>query len=191
MGQSNAVTHFTMEDMKTRVIEAARQEFFRLIPDEVLDQMVSKEIESFFKTDDWVRVDKIKEEIPNPNYNPNLYSNSYENRKTLEREFNALSVRMSPFKQLVWKSINEMLLSRTIEILDKHSKDENTKLGDWIMNEFDRMLKEGMSAQLTTMILTNVIDQTKGVMAMNTTSFRDTLRQTLVNNGIHPHPIIS
>ena len=178
---------FDAEAMKKRVVELTRAAFFQAIPDDVLLSMVAEQVQAFFKEDSWVRVGTVKMSEKNPHYDSTRPSSNWgANNPHREVEHLAITRAMSPFRQLVWTELNELVCARTQEVLDKLSSDVNTDLGKLVSEELDASVKTIASGKIHTMAALFMSKILTDTINLAHTQTRAELVNALKMNGIVP-----
>lgn len=115
---------------KDIVRERILSTFMDLIPKEEIDRLVEKEIKDFFETEVLLTVNPTKVEIKNPQFEPTKRV-GYGNEPTLTRECLAFGSQMTPFRQLVWSTLHQVLQPRLVEILTDDTSQVKKDLDTW------------------------------------------------------------
>jgi hypothetical protein len=133
-------------EFAVKVRNAISQSIFGLIPDDQLLELVNKEIKAFFETEDYVVLTSI--DNPKAPKNPSYYDKT---PKTLD----AFSFKMTPFRQLCWVTIFDLLKDKVTKIVLEDFEDKNKDLNLW----FETICKDSVSE-------TNTINFNKLSVAM-------------------------
>lgn len=115
-----------------RVKQTISQALFGLIPDEQLLTMINAEIKAFFEVEDYIVLTSI--DNPKAPKNPSYYDKT---PKTLD----AFSFKMTPFRQLCWVTIFDLLKDKVTKTVLQDFEDKNKDLNLW----FETICKDSVS----------------------------------------------
>ena len=85
------------ENLREKVMAATLD----LIPKEVLDNYISREITAFFENEELLTVKETEVVMDNPRWDQSKYT-GYGNEREIKLKAIAFGSRMTPFRQLVW-----------------------------------------------------------------------------------------
>ena len=102
-----------------------------LIPQEVLDGYISKEIKAFFETEQLLTVKETEVVIDNPNFDSNRGS-GYGNERKHRVAALAFGSQMTPFRQLVWTALYTDLRPKIAAMLVDEESTVRKELREWL-----------------------------------------------------------
>ena len=102
-----------------------------LIPKEVLDGYISREITAFFESEELLTVKETEVVMDNPNFNPAKHS-GYGNEREIKLKALAFGSKMTPFRQLVWTLLYTDLRPKLEAVLADEESTVRKELNDWI-----------------------------------------------------------
>lgn len=167
---SNTLAMFNPESLQEKLASMVKNTLFDEIPPEVYKAMVNKEMKAFFETEDWVRVEAFKKEELNPRYDPTK-NGYYDEKRTKEFEYQGLSRKMTPFRQLVWQILSDMLRQDVMRILDAQREDRSTEFGKWLTEVAESSTAQGgtnLFNQLVVLMAGRQMDAVISLASMNT-----------------------
>jgi hypothetical protein len=123
------LTQFNPKDLEKRVAETIQSQFGMLIPDDVWDAKVQAEIHAFFESEvTFIWEERVKD--------PNSYASG---------KLEQLSMKISPFRQIVWKHLTELVNKR----LERFKQDPNYSITSyWDDNTTHYKLSEHLDKKL-------------------------------------------
>lgn len=102
-----------------------------LIPKEVLDGYINREITAFFESEELLTVKETEVLMANPNFNP-AKGAGYGNEREVKLKALAFGSKMTPFRQLVWTVLYMDLRPRLEAVLADEESAVRKELNDWI-----------------------------------------------------------
>lgn len=102
-----------------------------LIPKEVLDNYISKEITAFFESEQLLTVKETEITVDNPRWNSSKYT-GYGNEREIKLKALAFGSHMTPFRQLVWTLLYTDLRPKLEAVLADEESTVRKELNDWI-----------------------------------------------------------
>jgi hypothetical protein len=119
-----------------------------LIPKEKIDELVDKEINAFFETEQLLTVEVTKVEVDNPNYEPSR-GYGYNNEKKITREAIAFGSKMTPFRQLVWTELHQHLQPKIKALLTAEDSKVKAEMDKWVNQSAAPVLHENYQSMFT------------------------------------------
>lgn len=110
--------------MREKILSA----FMGMIPQDKIDELVSKEITAFFDTE----VELVISETPASL--KKRAGSSYSSSTTLPTSF-SIDSKITPFRQLVWSTIHEFIQPKIAEIVKDVKGQANKELESWLVEE--------------------------------------------------------
>lgn len=102
-----------------------------LIPKEVLDNYISKEITAFFESEELLTVKETEIVVDNPRWDSTKYT-GYGNERQIKLQAIAFGSHMTPFRQLVWTLLYTDLRPKLEAMLADEESTVRKELNDWI-----------------------------------------------------------
>ena len=115
------------ETLREKVMSATMD----LIPKEMLDNYISREITAFFESEQLLTVKETEVVGANPQWDP-LKHTGYGNEREVKLKALAFGSKMTPFRQLVWTLLYSDLRPRFEAILADEESTVRKELNDWI-----------------------------------------------------------
>lgn len=102
-----------------------------LIPKEVLDGYISREITAFFESEELLTVKETEVVMDNPRWDQSKYT-GYGNEREIKLKALAFGSHMTPFRQLVWTLMYTDLRPKLEALLNDEASNVRKELNDWI-----------------------------------------------------------
>lgn len=102
-----------------------------LIPKEVLDNYISKEIMAFFEAEQMLTIKETEVTVDNPRWDSTKYT-GYGNERFYKMQAIAFGSHMTPFRQLVWTLLYTDLRPKLEAMLADEENTVRKELNDWI-----------------------------------------------------------
>lgn len=102
-----------------------------LIPKDVLDGYISREINAFFEREDLLTIKETEVLVDNPKFDSSTYE-GYGNQRQLKMQALAFGSSMTPFRQLVWTVLYTDLRPRLEALLADEESTVRKELNEWI-----------------------------------------------------------
>lgn len=118
----------TFRDMLREKVMAATID---LIPPEVLDEYISREVKAFFECEELLTIKETEVMVDNPRFDSSK-SAGYGNQHQLKMQALAFGSKMTPFRQLVWTALYTDLRPRLEALLADEESTVRKELNEWI-----------------------------------------------------------
>ena len=115
------------ETLREKVVAATMD----LLPKEVLDGYISREINAFFESPELLTVKETEITVDNPLWDSSKYT-GYGNEREIKLKAIAFGSRMTPFRQLVWTLLYTDLRPKLEAVLADEESTVRKELNDWI-----------------------------------------------------------
>jgi hypothetical protein len=144
--------------------------------------MVDSAIKDFFETETYLAFTTVTEKVVNARYNPQGYGNDRE--QFLDAIYPALSVKMSPFKQLVFEEVRKIVATQLNVILTTKRNETLMQFGEFLNGPakdasgrvFDNKFNEIVMQMAGTMF--------SGIISAASQQAEQNTKMMLQNNGI-------
>jgi hypothetical protein len=174
------VTPFDPEAFKKRVAATVKGVMLDMMPEEAFEGMIKAEFDAFFQTETWVKVEEFREMTANPAHRPGY--GGYGNEPKIEVRYPGLSMKMTPFRQIVWSILNQLLTERVNLVLKSMADKEDTEYGLWVKEQMSTVTQASYSHKFNALVLAMAAAQTQNLfMAARNQAQADTVRLLEVN----------
>lgn len=140
---------FNPQTLKEKITEQVQQSFSSLIPQEAFEQLVDKEIEEFFNSEVYFKIEHVKDPIPGHTY------------YTQYNEYNRLSTPITPFKAIVWKVCHDI----TVEKLNRYFEVEKEKIKQQSLDLLSKELEGSISKNVELIMIEMQKNQMNNILS--------------------------
>lgn len=141
------------KDFRTALKEKVLGALVELIPEEEFNNMLNAEVKAFFESEQLLVIEQGKVQIDNPRYNP---SNGYQygNDKTITKDCMVLNIKMTPFRQLVWKYLSEYVSNQVSDVINSEHSAVKQELDKWFVEVATDDINETQRALINKFVMT-------------------------------------
>lgn len=180
---SNLTLTTMPSDFKSALKEKILGAFIDLIPEEQFNEMLNEEIKAFFESEQIVAVTEGKMEVNNPKYNPTS-NQIYGNTKTLTKECMTLSMKVSPFRQLVWSTLYSHLSEKIEEVVKSEHSQVGKSLAEWFETKAKGEIKETQSSMIERYAMAGGMGMLSSVLLNASLTSKATIMSALQQTGV-------
>lgn len=159
------------------------EKFMELFPKDQLDNAIQEEINAFFTTEVAPFV-KTTVRVENPNYR-----NSWDN-KYIDEPAVTSSLKITPFRQLIWTQMHEHLQGIVKEVIEDHKSEYGKAFAEYL----NQQLKPAVGESLTTNMQTIGVAMSSTLMSAAMKSAADS-SYTMLQNAMRqmgvPYDVIN